>query len=114
MFIGEAAHVLPPIGAQGLNLSLRDAAQACDLIVGAKDPGAEALLKEYDTLRRADVLPRQQIVNLLNSSLLTSFAALPLARAAGLTAIANFAPLRKLAMGQGLAPSGNLPFAMRG
>jgi 2-octaprenyl-6-methoxyphenol hydroxylase len=114
MIVGEAAHVLPPIGAQGLNLSLRDAAQACDLIVGAKDPGAEALLKEYDTLRRADVVPRQQIVNLLNSSLLSSFAPLPLARAAGLTAIANFAPLRKLAMGQGLAPSGNLPFAMRG
>ena len=114
LLIGEAAHVLPPIGAQGLNLSLRDAAQAADLIIGAGDPGAAAILNEYDKLRRADVVPRQHMVSLLNSSLLSSFAALPVARAAGLTAIANFAPLRNLAMRQGLAPSANLPFAMRG
>lgn len=114
MIIGEAAHVLPPIGAQGLNLSLRDAAQAADLIIGSNDPGAENVLNEYNSIRRADVLPRQQMVNLLNQSLLSQFPALSLARAAGLSAIANFAPLRNLAMRQGLAPSANLPFAMRG
>jgi 2-octaprenyl-6-methoxyphenol hydroxylase len=113
MVIGEAAHVLPPIGAQGLNLSLRDAAQAADLIIGADDPGADKTLKEYNTLRRADVLPRQQMVNLMNQSLLSNFPAYGMARAAGLGAIANFAPLRKMAMQQGLAPSANLPFAMR-
>ena len=114
MVIGEAAHVLPPIGAQGLNLSLRDAAQAADLILGSNDPGATSVLSEYNSIRRADVLPRQQMVNLLNQSLLSEFPALSLARAAGLGAIANFAPLRNLAMRQGLAPSANLPFAMRG
>ncbi len=114
MVVGEAAHVLPPIGAQGLNLSLRDAAQAVDLIIGAEDPGIESILKEYNALRRADVVPRQQIVNLMNQSLLSSFPAFALARSAGLSAIANIAPLRNLAMTQGLAPSANLPFAMRG
>ncbi len=114
MVVGEAAHVLPPIGAQGLNLSLRDAAQAVDLIIGAEDPGADSVLKEYNSLRRADVVPRQQIVNLMNQSLLSSFPAFSIARSAGLSAIANFAPFRKLAMTQGLAPSANLPFAMRG
>jgi 2-octaprenyl-6-methoxyphenol hydroxylase len=114
MVVGEAAHLLPPIGAQGLNLSLRDAAQAADLIIGADDQGAETLLKEYDRLRRADVVPRQQIVNLMNTSLLSGVQALSLARAAGLTALSTFAPLRKLAMQQGLSPSANLPFAMRG
>jgi 2-octaprenyl-6-methoxyphenol hydroxylase len=114
MVIGEAAHVLPPIGAQGLNLSLRDAAQAADLIIGTDDPGAEANLNDYDKLRRADVVPRQQMVNLLNQSLLSSIPAFALARVAGLAAVANFAPLRNLAMRQGLAPSSNLPFAMRG
>lgn len=113
LVIGEAAHVLPPIGAQGLNLSLRDAAQAADLIIGADDPGAENILNEYNSIRRADVLPRQQMVNLLNQSLLSQFPALALVRAAGLGAIANFGPLRNLAMRQGLAPSTNLPFAMR-
>ena len=114
MIVGEAAHVLPPIGAQGLNLSLRDAAQAADLIVGAKDPGAPSILKDYNNLRRADVVPRQQIVNLMNTSLLSNFPALAVARAAGLAAIANIGFLRKLAMQQGLAPAANLPFAMRG
>ncbi len=114
MIVGEAAHVLPPIGAQGLNLSLRDAAQAADLIVGDEDPGAPSILKDYNNLRRADVVPRQQIVNLMNTSLLSNFPALAVARAAGLGAIANIGVLRKLAMQQGLAPAANLPFAMRG
>ena len=39
ILIGEAAHVVPPIGAQGLNMSLRDAAQAADLMAGEDDPG---------------------------------------------------------------------------
>lgn len=114
VIVGEAAHVLPPIGAQGLNLSLRDAAQAADLIVGSEDPGADSLLKEYDKLRRADIVPRQYMVNFLNQSLLSSFPALAFARTAGLMAIANITPLRQLVMNQGLAPSANLPFAMRG
>lgn len=114
IIIGEAAHILPPIGAQGLNLSLRDAAQAADLIVGADDPGSAKILTEYNTLRRADVVPRQTAVNLMNTSLLSNFPAWPIARAAGLFAISNFAPLRNLAMQQGLAPSSSLPFAMRG
>jgi 2-octaprenyl-6-methoxyphenol hydroxylase len=113
MVIGEAAHVLPPIGAQGLNLSLRDAAQAADLIVGAADAGAHSILKEYDALRRADVIPRQVMVGMLNSTLLSNFSGLGTARALGLSAIANFAPLRNLAMQQGMSPSSNLPFAMR-
>ena len=113
MVLGEAAHVLPPIGAQGLNLSLRDAAQAADLIIAADDPGAEHVLREYNALRRADVVPRQNMVNMLNQSLLNNFPALAVARALGLSAIARFGPLRKLAMTQGLAPA-NLPFAMRG
>lgn len=114
IIIGEAAHVLPPIGAQGLNISMRDAAQVADLIIGVNDQGATSILEEYNTLRRADVLPRQHMVNMLNASLLSSFPAWPLARAAGLSAISIFGPLRNLAMRQGLAPSSNLPFAMRG
>ncbi len=114
MIVGEAAHVLPPIGAQGLNLSLRDAAQAADLIIGAEDPGADGILKQYNTLRLADVVPRQHIVNMMNTSLLAKIPALAVGRAIGLAAIANVAPLRNLAMQQGLAPTANLPFSMRG
>ena len=39
--IGEAAHVIPPIGAQGLNLGLRDAATIGELVVEAQRDGAD-------------------------------------------------------------------------
>jgi 2-octaprenyl-6-methoxyphenol hydroxylase len=37
--VGEAAHRIPPIGAQGLNLGLRDAATIGELAVAAKQDG---------------------------------------------------------------------------
>ena len=114
IMVGEAAHVFPPIGAQGLNLSLRDAAQAADLIIGCEDPGADSVMKNYNALRSTDVVLRQHMIQFVNNSFLSSFPALPLARVAGLSAIASFPPLRQLTMQQGLAPSANLPFAMRG
>ena len=114
ILLGEAAHSQPPLGAQGLNMSFRDAAQAADLIIGAEDAGAPSILKEYDQLRRTDVIPRQQMITMVNMSLLSEFVAFGLLRAAGLAAVAKIPPLRNLAMAQGLAPSSNLPFAMRG
>ena len=114
ILLGEAAHSQPPLGAQGLNMSFRDAAQAADLIIGATDAGAPSIMKEYEKLRRVDVVPRQQMISMVNMSLLSEFAAFGLLRAAGLAAVAKIPPLRSLAMAQGLAPTNNLPFAMRG
>ena len=114
MLIGEAAHALPPIGAQGLNLSLRDAATAADLIIGAADPGIPTITAEYDRKRRADVAPRFALTGLLNASLLSELQPFHLARAAGLAAVAKITPLRKLALQQGLGTASELPFAMRG
>ena len=113
ILLGETAHSQPPLGAQGLNMSFRDAAQAADLIIGAVDAGAPSILKEYDKLRRVDVIPRQLMISMVNRSLLSDFAAFGLLRAAGLAAVAKIPLLRSLAMAQGLAPSSNLPFAMR-
>lgn len=113
MLIGEAAHVVPPIGAQGLNMSLRDAAQAADLMEGEEDPGNAALLKDYDALRRRDVQPRQQVIDMMNRSLLSGFVPLETGRALGITLLSQFGPLRRAAMQYGLAPSSGLPRAMR-
>lgn len=112
MLIGEAAHVVPPIGAQGLNMSLRDAAFAADCIQGADDPGAQLLLAEYDRLRRRDIQPRQQVIDLMNRSLLSGFLASQGGRAAGLALIASFPPLRRYMMRQGIGTALDLPPAM--
>ena len=113
ILIGEAAHVVPPIGAQGLNMSLRDAALAADLILASKDAGSDGVMAEYNTARRAEVLPRQQLIDLMNKSLLLGLLPLEGARAASLAALHYIGPLKRFVMQHGLSATHGLPFAMR-
>ncbi|ESY20366.1 UbiH/UbiF family hydroxylase [Mesorhizobium sp. LNJC391B00] len=103
--VGEAAHVFPPIGAQGLNLGIRDVE---DLIGIARenrgDPGAARALAAYDSRRRPDILARSGAVNLLNMSLLSDMLPAQMARSAGLNVLGSFAPLRAFFMREGLRP----------
>ena len=107
--LGEAAHVNPPIGAQGLNLGIRDV-EELTAIAGAHrdDPGGEAALADYDRRRRIDIVARTGAVNLLNRSLLSGFLPAQLARMAGLGALGAFAPLRGFFMREGLRPGSGL------
>ncbi len=112
--VGEAAHVFPPVGAQGLNMSLRDAGHMVDVVLGHDDAGSDIAMQTYNALRRFDVWPRQMAISLMNRSLLSDILPPHLARAAGLAAVAMVPPLRQFAIREGLSPSGGLPFAMRG
>ena len=116
--IGEAAHVMPPIGAQGLNLGLRDAAQIAELVADAHgagtDVGSDALLDRYDMRRRPDVTTRMLAVDWLNRSLLTDFLPVQSLRGLGLYALDRIGPLRRFVMREGIAPSAAEPALMRG
>lgn len=101
--IGEAAHVFPPIGAQGLNLGLRDVAALRDATAGAQDPGASAAMTAYDAARSTDVRLRTGAVDALNRTLLTDLLPADLMRGAGLLALSRIGPLRRFLMRQGLA-----------
>jgi 2-octaprenyl-6-methoxyphenol hydroxylase len=114
LLVGETAHAFPPIGAQGLNLSMRDVGHAVDVIVGADDAGDAAVLEAYHNRRFRDVMERQAIITAMNTSMLSEFLPLDLMRVGALSTIAAFPPLRALVMRQGLAPEGSLPSAMRG
>jgi 2-octaprenyl-6-methoxyphenol hydroxylase len=107
--VGEAAHVLPPIGAQGLNMGLRDAADIAEAVRNAlatsEDPGSTEVLRRYAAARRSDVLSRTFAIDLANRSLLSALLPMQSLRAAGLHLIGAFGPLRRLAMREGLAPS---------
>jgi 2-octaprenyl-6-methoxyphenol hydroxylase len=115
--IGEAAHIIPPLGAQGLNLGLRDAAMIAELVADAhragEDIGADALTQRYDRLRRGDVASRTVAVDLLNRSLLTDFLPAQGARGLGLYLLDRIAPLRRAVMREGVAPAA-APRLMRG
>jgi len=106
MLIGETAHTVPPIGAQGLNMSFRDAQDAVTLITQGRNRGediaAAKLLADYDQRRQRDVRPRQAVIDLMNRSLLSAYLPLEAGRAAGLAALASFGPLRRFAMNVGL------------
>ncbi|ODR99008.1 hypothetical protein AUC68_07620 [Methyloceanibacter methanicus] len=115
--IGEAAHIMAPIGAQGLNLGLRDAAALADCVADAlrhgRDPGSAPVLAQYVRARQLDVLSRTIGVDLLGRSLLTTLLPVQLARSAVLTGLKAFAPLKRLVMQAGLAPPVDLPRLMR-
>ena len=108
--VGEAGHVLQPIGAQGLNLGIRDAAKiaalAEDALSRGKDPGAAELLDGYDRARRADAAPRQIAIDLLNRSLIVDFLPFDAGRALGIWALTALPPLRREIMRRGLALAG--------
>jgi 2-octaprenyl-6-methoxyphenol hydroxylase len=116
--VGEAGHVIPPIGAQGLNLGLRDAATVGELVTAAHraghDPGADELTSRYAQMRSADVTGRTLAVDLLNRSLLSDFLPLQGARGLGLTLLQHIGPLRRAAMREGVAPAAAQPRLMRG
>jgi len=116
--VGEAAHVLPPIGAQGLNLGLRDAATIGELVVAAhregRDIGESELTGRYDLMRRADVTGRTLAVDWLNRSLLSDFLPLQGVRGLGLFLMERIGPLRRAAMREGVMPIASQPRLMRG
>lgn len=100
--VAEAAHVLPPIGAQGLNMSLTDLACLLDLTTGRDDPGAANLLDTYQRKRHADVKLRVTGVDALNRA---SIGGLPLVhdlRRLGIKALHDLSPIRRQAMLMGL------------
>lgn len=115
--VGEAAHVIPPIGAQGLNLGFRDAAALAECAANALEaggnPGGDKALRAYDRARRADVTSRTFTVDLLNRSLISGFVPLHAARGLGLHLLNGITPLRRLFMREGLAPQTGLPKLMQ-
>ena len=109
VLVGESAHVVPPIGAQGLNMGLRDAADIAEIvgeaIAAGEDPGSGQVLRCYAAARSSDVASRTFVIDIANRSLLSELLPMQAARAAGLHLIGSIGPLRRLAMREGLAPS---------
>lgn len=101
--IAEAAHVVPPIGAQGLNMSLADTALLLSLAKsGPAELGSAEMLAAFDKQRRPEVRRRMAGIDLLNRA---SMAGQPVARDArlrGLAVIHGLRPLRHALMRLGL------------
>ena len=105
--LAEAAHVVPPIGAQGLNMSLADLACLLDLAKAAPERlGDRAMLDAYHKLRWPEVRARVAGIDLLNRSAMLGAPALRDLRAGALNALYTLAPLRRTLMKTGLGVGG--------
>ena len=105
MIVGEAAHVFPPIGAQGLNLGLRDVATFFRVIRRFGDAGTESATNAYHAGRQADIQSRTYAVDLVNRSLLSSLFPVHLIRSGGLSVASAIPVLRRAIMRGGLSKS---------
>jgi 2-octaprenyl-6-methoxyphenol hydroxylase len=116
VLVGEAGHVLPPIGAQGLNLGIRDAALIAELVADARRDGADVgdVCAEYDRRRQSDVRSRAIAVDMFGRSLLTDFLPVHALRGLGLALAARVGPVRRLLMREGLGERADAPRLVRG
>jgi 2-octaprenyl-6-methoxyphenol hydroxylase len=115
--IGEAAHIFPPLAAQGLNLSLRDSAALAEVLADARalrrDIGVARTLKAYENSRRSDIFIRTNGIDILNRSLLSNLFPVDFLRGAGLFAFSMIGPLRRALMREGVLTHGTLPRLMQ-
>jgi 2-octaprenyl-6-methoxyphenol hydroxylase len=101
--MAEAAHVVPPIGAQGLNMSLADLGCLLDLAQAQPDQlGTAAMLNTYHRQRHLEVQARVTGIDALNRASMMGAPTLRDLRAGALSALYSLAPLRKTLMKAGL------------
>ena len=97
--IGDAAHAFPPIGAQGLNLGLRDVEGHRDRARGESHglptSAAPRRSSAMRTRRRSDIALRSAAVDGLNRALLAHLPPIDALRGLGLAALAGVGPLRR-------------------
>lgn len=101
--VAEAAHVMPPIGAQGLNMSLRDLDCLLELAQAAPDTlGSPQMLDTYARRRHPDIRLRVTGIDALNRASIAGSPMVQDMRARGITALHGITPVRRTLMQMGL------------
>ncbi|NNK77088.1 MAG: UbiH/UbiF family hydroxylase [Litoreibacter sp.] len=103
--VAEAAHVVPPIGAQGLNMSLADISLLLDLSE-QHGLGSSAALDQFDRQRRIQVRARVAGIDLLNRTSMSDQAAVKYLRSLGIGLLHDTTPIRKGLMQLGMGTTG--------
>jgi 2-octaprenyl-6-methoxyphenol hydroxylase len=116
--VGDAAHTIHPIHAQGFNLAVRDVATLAEVLKEAiragRDVGDPEVLMRYDRLRRGDTRIVAGMTDGLNSLFSNDLAPAKVGRRFALSALDRMPPLKHLVMRRGMGLSGELPRLARG
>ena len=103
VFIAEAAHAIPPIGAQGLNLSMGDIALLSSLVAkGEKDLGQRDLIKQYQRKRYPETLIQMGGIMALNAFSMANLSIGSELRRLGLVGISAVPAVKKAVIQYGL------------
>ncbi|MCH9748370.1 MAG: UbiH/UbiF family hydroxylase [Alphaproteobacteria bacterium] len=101
--LAEAAHVVPPIGAQGLNMSLSDTQELLNLAkLRPEGLGDATMLDQYHKTRSKDIRLRLAGIDILNRTSQLKSAFLRDARSFGLKTLHEIRPVRHKLMRLGL------------
>ena len=115
---GDSGHGIHPIAGQGFNMGIRDVAALAEVLVDAKrlglDLGAPMELKKYEQWRRFDNVLLASVCDGLLRLFSNDSPTLRLARDAGLAAVNQVPPLKKLFMKHAMGIVGDLPRLVRG
>ena len=105
ILVGESAHVIPPVGAQGLNLGLRDIITFSNLLLDndAKDPGTKSILSSYNNMRWLDIYKRYKSVNLLYQSMMNNNVGYSALRNIGFLTLNKSRRVRNILLTEGLS-----------
>lgn len=111
--LGDAAHCCHPVGGQGLNLGIRDAAALAEVLQVAHQHGADLgslkVLRRYERWRRLENWSILAFTDVLDRCFSTSWLPLLLLRRAGLWLMRSLGPLRFMALWLMTGLSGRSP-----
>lgn len=100
--IGDAAHCCHPVGGQGVNLGIRDAAALAEILQAAeqhgKDIGDLAVLKQYERWRQVENLTILGFTDVLNRMFSNQVLPLLLLRRLGLLLMQSVQPVKVTAL----------------
>lgn len=119
--VGDAAHGLHPIHAQGWNLGVRDIAALAEVLVGAatsgQDLGSGETLRRYARWREGDARMILGLTDGLNRLFSTDFLPAKLLRRTSLAVLDSLPPMKHWVMRRGMGVdgiAGDLPKLARG
>lgn len=111
--VGDAAHCCHPVGGQGLNMGIRDAAALAEVLASAyqqgEDVGTLSVLRRYERWRRRENWVILSFTDLLNRSFSNQFLPLVLLRRMGIVLLRNVRPLKRLALSLMTGRLGRIP-----
>ena len=116
--VGDAAHGIHPIHAQGFNLGVRDIAALLEIVSETRarggDIGGSEPLVAYQRWRRSDTRLVSRMTDGLNLLFSNDLAPARLVRGWWLRTLDNVPPLKTAAMRRGMGVAGDLPRLARG